>query len=62
MAVALMLIPSLTLVMGPLGVVGSAGLGIRVITSVVNNPTQQEKEAILQLQGYFQQLPVPLLA
>ena len=58
MAVALMLIPSLTVVMGPLGIIGTAGLGIRLITSAVNNPTQQEKDAIRQLQGYLEQLPV----
>ena len=54
MAVALMLIPSLTVVMGPLGMIGAAGLGIRLITSVVNNPTQQEKDAIQQLQGWLE--------
>ena len=58
MAIALMLIPSLTVVMGPLGMIGTAGLGIRLITSVVNNPTQQEKDAIRQLQAYLGQVPV----
>ena len=58
MAIALMLIPSLTVVMVPLGMIGTAGLGIRLITSVVNNPTQQEKDAIRQLQGYLGQVPV----
>ena len=58
MAIALMLIPSLTVVMGPLGMIGTAGLGIRLITSVVSNPTQQEKDAIRQLQGYLGQVPV----
>ena len=58
MAIALMLIPSLTVVMGPLGMIGAAGLGIRLITSVVNNPTQQEKNAIRQLQGWLEPVPV----
>lgn len=58
MAIALMLIPSLTVVMGPLGMIGAAGLGIRLITSVVNNPTQQEKDAIRQLQGWLEPVPV----
>ena len=61
MAVALMLIPSLTVVMGPLGVIGTAGLGIRLVTSVVNNPTQQEREVIRNVQGYLEQLPLPSL-
>ena len=53
MAIALMLVPSLRVVMRPLGMIGIAVLGIRLITLVVNNPTQQEKDLIRQLQGYL---------
>lgn len=43
LAVALMLVPGLTVVMGPLGVIGSAGLGLRLITSAVRHPSQEER-------------------
>jgi hypothetical protein len=56
LAVALMLVPGLAVVMGPLGVIGSAGLGLRLITSAVRNPSQQERRAIQQLQGMLQEL------
>lgn len=55
LAVALMLVPGLTVVMGPLGVIGSAGLGLRLLSSAVRNPSQQEKQAIQQLQGLLQE-------
>ena len=48
-ALALMLIPSLEVVMVPLGIIGVANLGIRLIASAINNPTQQEKEAIRKI-------------
>ncbi len=56
LAVALMLVPGLAVVMGPLGVIGSAGLGLRLVTSAVRNPSQQERRAIQQLQGMLQEL------
>ena len=56
LAVALMLVPGLAVVMGPLGVIGSAGLGLRLITSAVRHPSQQEREAAQQLQGLLQEL------
>jgi hypothetical protein len=56
LAVALMLVPGLAVVMGPLGVVGSAGLGLRLITSAVRHPSQQERQAVQQLQGLLQEL------
>jgi len=56
LAVALMLVPGLTVVMGPLGVIGSAGLGLRLITSAVRHPSQQERQAVQQLQGLLQEL------
>lgn len=56
LAVALMLVPGLAVVMGPLGVIGSAGLGLRLITSAVRHPSQQERQAVQQLQGFLQEL------
>ena len=56
LAVALMLVPGLAVVMGPLGVIGSAGLGLRLITSAVRHPSQQERQAVQQLQGLLQEL------
>ena len=53
LAIALMLVPGLAVVMGPLGVIGSAGLGLRLITSAVRNPSRQEREAAFQLQGFL---------
>lgn len=60
LAVALMLVPGLAAVMGPLGVVGSAGLGLRLITSAVRNPSQQERVAVLHLRGLLQELAYAL--
>jgi len=56
LAVALLLVPGLAVVMGPLGVVGSAGLGLRLISSAVRHPSQQERRAVLHLQGLLQEL------
>lgn len=56
LAVALLLVPGLAVVMGPLGVVGSAGLGLRLISSAVRHPSQQERRAVLHLQGLVQEL------
>lgn len=46
LALALMLVPGLVVVMGPLGLLGTAGLGLRLIASAVRNPSRQELEAI----------------
>ena len=56
LAVALMLIPGLAVMLGPLGVIGSAGLGLRLIRSAVRHPSQQEREAVQQLQGLLKEL------
>ncbi len=56
LAVAMMLLPCLAGVMAPLGVIGSAGLGLRLIASAVRNPSQQELQAVQQLQGLMQEL------
>lgn len=55
LALALMLVPGLTLVIGPLGLLGSAGLGLRLITSAVRNPSRQERQAIAQMQGLLKE-------
>jgi len=55
LAIALMLVPGLSLVMGPLGLLGSAGLGLRLLSSAVRNPSRQERQAIAQLQGLLRQ-------
>ena len=56
LAVALMLVPGLSVVMAPLGVVGSVGLSIRLITSLVKNPSQQEKDLLTAVQGHLKGL------
>ena len=56
LAVALLIIPGLSIAMAPLGVVGSVGLSIRLIMSLVNNPSQQEKDLLSAVQGHLQGL------
>ena len=56
LAVALLLIPGLSVVMAPLGVVGSVGLSVRLITSLVNNPSQQEKDLLAAVQRHLRGL------
>lgn len=51
LAIALMLVPGLTFVMGPIGILGTAGLGIRLISSTINNPSRQEREMTQQLRS-----------
>lgn len=55
LAIALMLVPGLAVAMGPLGVIGSAGLGIRLISSTVRHPSRQERQAIEQLQNVLRE-------
>lgn len=54
LAVALLVIPGLSVVMAPLGLMGSVGLSIRLISSLVNNPSQQERELLKTVQGHLQ--------
>lgn len=56
LAVSLMLIPGLSILMAPLGIIGSVGLSIRMITSLVNNPSQQERKLLSAVQGHMQGL------
>ncbi len=53
LAVLLLMVPGLSLVMGPLGLLGSVGLSLRLVTSLVNNPTKQEKDLLASIQGYM---------
>ena len=56
LAVALLLIPGLSVAMAPLGVVGSVGLSVRLITSLVKNLSQQEKDLLAAVQGHLRGL------
>ena len=51
LALALMLVPGLVVVIGPLGLLGTAGLGLRLMASAVHHPCRQELEAIETLKG-----------
>ena len=53
LAVLLLMVPGLSLVMGPLGLLGSVGLSLRLVTSLVKNPTQQEKDLLTAIQGHM---------
>jgi hypothetical protein len=55
LAIALMLVPGLAVVMGPLGMLGTAGLGLRLLSSAVRHPSRQELRAIQQLQGLLRE-------
>ena len=46
LALALMMVPGLVVVMGPLGMLGTAGLGLRLMASAVRHPSRQEREAL----------------
>ena len=46
LGLALMMVPGLVVVMGPLGMLGTAGLGLRLMASAVRHPSRQEREAI----------------
>ena len=53
LAVLLLMVPGLSVVLGPLGLLGSVGLSLRLVTSLVRNPTQQEKYLLTSIQGYM---------
>jgi len=55
LAIALMLVPGLTFVMGPLGILGTAGLGIRLLSSAIRHPSRQERELTQQLRNVLQE-------
>ena len=56
LGLTLMIIPGATMFLSPLGVIGSAGIGFRVVTSVFNNPSQQEKNALKTIKDYLKGL------
>jgi len=56
LAVLLLVVPGLSLVIGPLGLLGSVGLSLRILTSLVQNPSQQEKDLLIYVQGYMRSL------
>ena len=56
LALALMLVPGLTVAMGPLGLLGTAGLGLRLVSSTMNHPSRQEIAALEHLRGELQAL------
>lgn len=53
LAVLLLMVPGLSVVMAPLGLLGSVGLSLRLVTSFIQNPTQQEQDFLVSLQGYM---------
>lgn len=53
LAVLLLMVPGLSVVMAPLGLLGSVGLSLRLVTSFIQNPTQQEQDFFVYLQGYM---------
>ena len=56
LAVLLLMIPTLSTVMAPLGLLGSVGLALRLVTSLVKNPSKQEKECLASIQGHMKGL------
>ncbi len=53
LAILLLMIPGLSAVMGPLGLLGSVGLSLRLVSSLVKNPSQQEKDFLSSVQSYM---------
>ena len=56
LAVLLLMLPGLSVVMAPLGLLGGVGLSLRLVTSLVNNPSQQEQDLLASIQGYMKGL------
>lgn len=46
-----MMVPGLAVVMGPLGMISFAGLGLRLISSALRHPSRQEQQIVQHLQG-----------
>tara|TARA_B100000965_G_C19575076_1_gene750968 strand:- start:1106 stop:1969 length:864 start_codon:yes stop_codon:yes gene_type:complete len=55
LGISLMLIPGLATVLAPIGLLGSTGIGIRLIKSAIDNPTKQEAVFISKLQGFLRE-------
>jgi len=56
LAVFLLLVPGLSIVMAPLGLLGSVGLSLRLVSSLINHPSKQEKELLEAVQGHMKSL------
>ena len=56
LGLTLMIIPGATMFLSPLGFIGVAGIGFRVVTSVFNHPSQQEKDALRAIKDYLKGL------
>tara|TARA_B100000674_G_scaffold33915_1_gene23675 strand:- start:7027 stop:7908 length:882 start_codon:yes stop_codon:yes gene_type:complete len=56
LAVLLLMLPGLSVVMAPLGLLGGVGLSLRLVTSLVNNPSKQEQDFLASIQGYMKGL------
>ncbi|MCB4428602.1 hypothetical protein FZX09_07310 [Synechococcus sp. MU1643] len=56
LAVLLLMLPGLSVAMAPLGLLGGVGLSLRLVTSLVNNPSKQEKDLLASIQGYMKGL------
>ena len=48
-----MIIPGANLILMPLGIYGAAGLGLKLIDSAINNPSDQELKIIELLKSYL---------
>lgn len=53
LGICLMLFPGLAAVLGPIGLLGTCGVGIRLIKSASENPTKQEKIVMLKLRSFL---------
>ena len=60
LTLALTLMPGLSVVLGPLGLLGSSGAGLRLLSSAFNHPSRQELEAMEKVLGHLQGLIVDL--
>ena len=56
LAVLLLMLPGLSVVMAPLGLLGGVGLSLRLVTSLVNNPSQKEQDLLASIQGHMKGL------
>ncbi len=56
LAVLLLMLPGLSVAMAPLGLLGGVGLSLRLVTSLVNNPSKQAKDLLVSIQGYMKGL------
>ncbi len=53
LGLVVMIIPGANLILMPLGIYGAAGLGLKLIDSAINNPSDQELKIIELLKSYL---------